>query len=162
MVATIGMVAPDLFGRLPGYLSPSANLKFTDIPSSIDAIYKVPLAGWLQIGAICGLLEAKNLAFPTDYGYPPFLGNIGKLSPEEKKKKLTAEINNGRLAMMSMAAIVAQNGITGQSLVEQFSTGNLNPFVGGYAGIERGGRTMLHAAAKGTGLSLALPWAPIP
>merc|ERR1712061_879207 len=28
MVATIGMVAPDLFGRLPGFLSPSANLKF--------------------------------------------------------------------------------------------------------------------------------------
>merc|ERR1712061_51130 len=62
---------------------------------------------------------------------------------------------------MSMAAIVAQNGITGQSLVEQFSTGNLNPFVGGYAGVERGGRTSLRAAANG-GLSLALPWAPIP
>merc|ERR1712186_118620 len=132
MVATIGMVAPDLFGRLRGYLSPSANLKFTDIPSSIDAIYKVPLAGWLQIGAICGLLEAKNLAFPTNYGYPPFLG----------------QINNGRLAMMSMAAIVAQNGITGQSLVEQFSTGNLNPFVGGYAGVEHRSRTQLQAAAK--------------
>lgn len=27
--------------------------------------------------------------------------------------------------MMAMAAIVAQNGATGQSLVEQFTTGNL-------------------------------------
>jgi len=143
-------------------LSPSAGLKFTDIPCTIDAIYKVPLSGWLQIGAICGLLEAKNLAFPTNYGYPPFLGSINKLSPEDKARKLTAEINNGRLAMMSMAAIVAQNGITGQSLVEQFSTGNLNPFVGGYATSERGSRTALHAAKAGAGLSLALPWAPIP
>ena len=42
-------------------------------------------------------------------------------------------INNGRLAMVAMAAIVAQNGATGQSLVEQFTTGNLNPFIGGYA-----------------------------
>merc|ERR1712050_50323 len=50
----------------------------------------------------------------------------------------------------------------GQSLVEQFSTGNLNPFVGGYAGVERSGRTMLRAAKAGAGLSLALPWAPIP
>merc|ERR1711972_980660 len=82
MLATIGMVWPDIFGKLPGYLSPSADLKFTDIPSTIDAIYKVPLSGWLQIGAICGLLEAKNLAFPTNYGYPPFLGQINKLSPE--------------------------------------------------------------------------------
>merc|ERR1712066_716171 len=115
------------------------------------------MGGWLQIGAICGLVEAKNLAFPTNYGYPAFLGQVNKLSPEEKKRKLTAEINNGRLAMMSMAAIVAQNGITGQSLVEQFSTGNLNPFVGGYASTERESRTALRAA-KASGLSLALPW----
>jgi hypothetical protein len=35
--------------------------------------------------------------------------------------------------MVAMAAIVAQNDATGQSLVEQFTTGNLNPFIGGYA-----------------------------
>jgi hypothetical protein len=49
--------------------------------------------------------------------------------------------------MMAMAAMVAQQGVTGQSLVEQFSSGNLNPWVGGYA---TGGN------------SLALPWAPVP
>ena len=45
----------------------------------------------------------------------------------------------------AMAAMVAQQGVTGQSLVEQFSSGNLNPWVGGYANN-----------------SLALPWAPVP
>merc|ERR1711920_812755 len=88
-------------------------------------------------------------------------GQIGKLSSEDKKRKLTAEINNGRLAMMSMAAMVAQNGVTGQSLVEQFSSGNLNPFVGGYAHAPSTARTQLRAEAPG-GNSLALPWAPTP
>merc|ERR1712125_250845 len=99
-----------------------------------------------------------------NYGWPAFLGSINKLSPEDKKRKLTAEINNGRLAMMSMAAIVAQNGITGQSLVEQFSTGNLNPFVGGYATEEPLNRTAMHAIQPGAknGQSIALPWAPSP
>ncbi|CAJ1363159.1 unnamed protein product [Effrenium voratum] len=156
MVATIGMIVPDLFGRFGGYLSPSMNLKFSDIPCTIEAIYKVPAAGWLQVFALAGAIEAKNLAFPTNYGYPPFWGQINKLSAEEKSKKLLAEINNGRLAMMAMAAIVAQNGATGQSLVEQFTTGNLNPFVGGYAGSEVSSSTALRANSE------ALPWAPVP
>ena len=47
-----------------------------------QAIYKVPVAGWLQIFALAGAIEAKNLAFPTNYGYPPFWGQINKLEPE--------------------------------------------------------------------------------
>jgi len=155
MAATIGMIVPDLFGRFEGYLSPSMSLKFSDVPCTIEAIYKVPTAGWLQIFALAGALEAKNVAFPTNYGYPPFWGQINKLSPEEKEKKLLAEINNGRLAMVAMAAIVAQNGATGQSLVEQFTTGNLNPFIGGYAKQETD-RMVLRANSE------ALPWEPVP
>jgi len=155
MAATIGMIVPDLFGRFGGYLSPSMDLKFSDVPCTIEAIYKVPTAGWLQIFALAGAIEAKNIAFPTNYGYPPFWGQINKLSPEEKEKKLLAEINNGRLAMVAMAAIVAQNDATGQSLVEQFTTGNLNPFIGGYAKQETD-RMVLRANSE------ALPWAPVP
>ena len=33
-----------------------------------QAIYKVPTAGWLQIFALAGAIEAKNVAFPTNYG----------------------------------------------------------------------------------------------
>ncbi|CAJ1404447.1 unnamed protein product [Effrenium voratum] len=156
MVAAIGMIVPDLFGRFGGYLSPSMNLKFADVPCTIEAIYQVPAAGWLQILGFAGLLEARNLAFPRNYGYPPFWGQINKLKPEEKAKKLLAEINNGRLAMIAMAAIVAQNGATGQSLVEQFTTGNLNPFVGGYAQQEPANKVAMRANSE------ALPWAPVP
>jgi len=158
MVAAIGMIVPDLFGRFGGYLSPSMDLKFSDVPCTIEAIYKVPMAGWLQIFALAGAIEAKNVAFPTNYGYPPFWGQINKLSAEEKSKKLLAEINNGRLAMVAMAAIVAQNGATGQSLVEQFTTGNLNPFIGGYAAEERASKVAMRAG----GNSEALPWEPVP
>ena len=159
------MIVPDLFGRFGGYLSPSMDLKFSDIPCTIEAIYKVPTFGWLQIFALAGAIEAKNQAFPENYGYPPFWGRINTLEPEEKQKKLLAEINNGRLAMVAMAAIVAQNGATGQSLVEQFTTGNLNPFVGGYAQREGklGDRLALRAEfGSGAGKSTALPWDPIP
>lgn len=34
----------------------------------LQAIYKVPLAGWLQVFALAGAIEAKNVAFPTNYG----------------------------------------------------------------------------------------------
>eukprot|EP00438_Fugacium_kawagutii_P034574 Skav235591 [mRNA] locus=scaffold163:125195:134417:+ [translate_table: standard] len=135
MAATIGMIVPDLFGRFEGYLSPSMRLGFdlgvAIAPGIVQAIYKVPLVGWLQIFALAGAIEAKNAAFPT--------------------------INNGRLAMVAMAAIVAQNGATGQSLVEQFTTGNLNPFIGGYAKQEHEtDRMVLRANSE------ALPWAPVP
>merc|ERR1719277_2035104 len=168
MLATIGMVAPDIFGRLPGYLSPSQGLAFSDIPTGIGAASKVPLEGWLQIFAFAGLLEARNSSNPTDYGWPPFTPGARKLEGEEKARKLNAEINNGRLAMMAFAAMVAQEGVTGQSICVQFASGNLNPFVGGYAAAPRSQvseRTQCRAAQSGgtiDGNSLALPWAPKP
>jgi len=61
MVATIGMVWPDIFGKFDGYLSPSQNLKFADVPSGIAAVSKVPLEGWLQILLVAGLIETQLL-----------------------------------------------------------------------------------------------------
>jgi len=166
MAATIGCFFPDLFGRFDGYLSPSLNLKFSDVPSTIDAIYKVPVEGWLQIFAFAGALEAKNQAFPTNYGYPAFTGQINKLEEPERSKKLLADINNGRLAMVAMAAIVAQNAGHRPVFAEQFSTGNLNPFVGGYAQKEMGSRVAMRASGDSRLIydnnAQALPWAPVP
>jgi len=159
MAATIGMVTPDIIGKFDGYLSPSAGLKFADIPCTVQSIYKVPIEGWLQIFAFAGAIEARNLFFPADYGYPPFFFVKYDLDDEARQRKLLAEINNGRLAMIAMAAIVAQNGVTGESLVSQFTTGNLNPFIGGYAQQEQCNRTMLRAGQSTSG---SLPWAPVP
>merc|ERR1719324_921849 len=59
--------------------------------------------------------------------------------------------------MVAMAACVTQNGATGMSVAEQFATGNLNPWIGGYAVPPRSS-TALQAVQ---GQSLALPWAPV-
>jgi hypothetical protein len=39
---------PEVSGKRPGYLSPSAGLKFTDVPSDLATISKVPATGWEQ------------------------------------------------------------------------------------------------------------------
>merc|ERR1712222_305060 len=49
MLATLGYMTPEITGKLPGYISPSEQLKFEDIPNGLGAISKVPLAGWIQI-----------------------------------------------------------------------------------------------------------------
>ena len=66
------------------------------------AIYKVPAAGLAQIFAFIGLLEWRNSKFPTDYGYPPFTPGAKSVDAADRDRKLLAEINNGRLAMMAV------------------------------------------------------------
>merc|ERR1712207_34519 len=49
MLATMGYITPELTGKWPGFLSPSENLKFADVPNGLAAISKVPFTGWVQI-----------------------------------------------------------------------------------------------------------------
>merc|ERR1712139_602383 len=97
MLATMGYITPEITGKLPGYLSPSAGLKFADIPNGLGAISKVPAAGWAQIaawGAYCefsGGFEDYKTGTPGDYGFKV----LTSADPAEKTKKLAAEIANG-------------------------------------------------------------------
>merc|ERR1712038_609087 len=97
MLATMGYITPEITGKLPGYLSPSTGLKFEDIPNGLGAVSKVPAAGWLQIIAYFGFCE--------------FSGGF----EEEKTKKLSAEIANGRLAMVAIIGMFFQDGLTGSA-----------------------------------------------
>jgi hypothetical protein len=45
MCAAMGLVTPEYF-KFPGYLPPSAGLKFEDVPNGPAAIGKVPVKGW--------------------------------------------------------------------------------------------------------------------
>ncbi|CAK0896971.1 unnamed protein product, partial [Prorocentrum cordatum] len=47
MYATMGYITPEFY-KWPGYLSPSAGLKFVDVPNGLAACSKVPAVGWLQ------------------------------------------------------------------------------------------------------------------
>ena len=94
MLATMGYITPELTGKLPGFLSPSAGLKFADIPNGLGAISKVPAAGWAQIVAYCAFCE---LSQDQSAGSPAAAGDFGwKLLTSsdqgELTKKLSAEV----------------------------------------------------------------------
>merc|ERR1719229_1840642 len=109
----MGYIAPEYF-RFPGFLSPSAGLKFADVPNGLAALSKVPLNGWLQIVIFCGFYE-----FPT-YNSDRAPGDLGwkaltDSDPEKLKRKLNAEIANGRLAMVAIIGMFYQDGLTGSA-----------------------------------------------
>merc|ERR1711981_566719 len=60
MLATMGYITPELTGKFPGYLSPSMNLKFADIPNGLAALSKVPAIGWAQIIGYMALCEISQ------------------------------------------------------------------------------------------------------
>jgi len=168
MMACIGMLWTDVFGKFDGYLSPSLDIKFEDVPSGIAAVSKVPWQGWSQIFLFVGLIETqlfKDQALGgfgfgkyggTDgkepgnfgWGYPWGAGSIK--DPEVRKTKLLGELNNGRLAMVAFSGLVAQNGVTGQSVIDQLTSGHISPFNDGQGLFAFSGP-----------YALALPWAPV-
>merc|ERR1712203_417877 len=120
MLACMGYITPELF-KLPGYLSPTQGVNFADIPNGLVAISKVPVAGWAQIAAWCAFCEVSQKQVP---GTPAYEGNFGfkaipdslvydSSDPAQRKKKLNAELANGRLAMMAIIGCFFQDGLTG-------------------------------------------------
>merc|ERR1712039_676244 len=113
MLATMGYITPEITGKFPGYLSPSAGLKFADIPNGLAAISKVPAAGWGQIvayAAFCELSQdqsAGTSAAAGDFGWKLLTSS----DPAALKGKLSAEIANGRLAMMAIIGMFFQDGL---------------------------------------------------
>eukprot|EP00439_Symbiodinium_sp_Y106_P061544 s2815_g9.t1 len=120
MLACLGYIVPEYY-RWPGDLSPSLGLKFTDVPTGFAAFSKVPLSGWAQMVAFAGSVELFQYVddpkrAPGDFENAGYLGipNGFVKSPEgNKEKKLSAEIANGRLAMMAIIGMFFQNGLTG-------------------------------------------------
>merc|ERR1712150_48521 len=117
MLATMGYITPELTGKFSGYLSPSANLKFADIPNGLAAVSKVPALGWAQMILYCGYCEVSQ---DHSAGTPAAQGDFGWKAltaddEEGKRKKLSAELANGRLAMMAIIGMFFQDGLTGSA-----------------------------------------------
>lgn len=120
MAAVVGNIVHNNHIVFDGYISPSNNLKFSDIPTGIDGIFSVPTAGLAQIIAFLGFVELAWLPasqYDGDYGIGYFGGDI--FDPAEKARKLNAEINNGRAAMMGIIGNMVAEKITGQTMYEQ-------------------------------------------
>jgi len=117
MLATMGYITPEITGKFSGFLSPSKGLKFDDIPNGLAAVSKVPASGWAQIIAYCAYCEVSQDQSP---GTPASKGEFGftlltASDPAEKTKKLSAELANGRLAMMAIIGMFFQDGLTGSA-----------------------------------------------
>merc|ERR1712203_1290509 len=118
MLACMGYITPQLGIMLPGELAPG--LEYESIPNGLKAIGVVPTAGWLQILAYCAYVEFSGMksngimgttGTPGDFGFKVLTSK----DPEVLKKKLNAELANGRLAMMAIIGMLYQDGLTGSA-----------------------------------------------
>jgi light-harvesting complex I chlorophyll a/b binding protein 1 len=131
MMAMAGTFVHNNKWTFDGYLSPSNNLKFSDIDSGIGGLFQVPAAGLAQIILFMGFIElAWWPATQLDGDYGIRLGTINNWEKEPAKKirQQNAELNNGRAAMMAIAGVITQEVLTGQNLAEQAAAGHWSPF----------------------------------
>jgi light-harvesting complex I chlorophyll a/b binding protein 1 len=121
MAATLGMLVQENY-RFAGYISPSADLKFSDIPNGLAALDVVPLLGLVQIAVVVGIhefavREKTESDAPGDFG----TGYLGvKLDSQSAKqlRLLNVEISNGRLAMLGILGMFASENVHGEPLFE--------------------------------------------
>ena len=109
MIATIGYVVPEKFGTF-GDIKLGGDVKFSDVPNGVQALFKIPAVGLLQILLLIGILETQFPNENGDYG----TGYFGQSLEEPlKSRKLAIELANGRLAMLAIMGLLAQDVVTG-------------------------------------------------
>lgn len=116
MMAFLGFIVQQGLGHLPGYISPSQGIKFSDIPDGVAAITAVPALGWAQILWFVGLIELGPFSLDTmqepgrfDFFKPGKENNPNGypgVTDENRDQKLTIELQNGRLAMLGVLGIL--------------------------------------------------------
>jgi hypothetical protein len=111
--------------RVPGYISISQDLKFSDIPSGcFESLEAIPTAGWLQIMMLTCMQEtgmgfaARPQTDDKDPGDIALDSWVRYDDPEVRTFKLNVERQNGRAAML---------GVTGCLIHELLGVNALYP-----------------------------------
>ena len=73
MAAFLGVITQELY-RFEGFLSPSANLKFSDLPNGMAGLKATPLEGFVQMAVLVGVHEVRGRE--RDKNCSITLGNI--------------------------------------------------------------------------------------
>jgi len=107
------------------------------VPNGLAAISKVPAAGWGQILAYMAFCEVSQDQSP---GTPAAAGDFGfkvltSSDPAEKTKKLSAELANGRLAMMAIIGMFFQ--VPAQHMNRLFFVFTVIPFLWVLHGLQK-------------------------
>lgn len=110
MLAVAGYIV-QAFTRFPGAIDLDGTT-FSSIPNGVGAIGAINSFGWIQIVASIGYWELigwedrKVEGDPGDFGF----GAFGKrLQGAEKTEQQTKEIQNGRLAMLGIMALITHD-----------------------------------------------------
>uniref|UniRef100_A0A7S4ND26 Plastid light harvesting protein n=1 Tax=Odontella aurita TaxID=265563 RepID=A0A7S4ND26_9STRA len=118
MAAVVGTIVHQNHITFDGYLSKSADLKFSDVPVGVDGIRAIPTAGLAQILAFFALVELAWMPaskYDGDYGVGYFGTDIK--DPEEKARKLNVELNNGRAAQMGILGMMVHDVLDGKPFI---------------------------------------------
>ena len=132
MLASTGYIAQECF-RWPGYLSPSAGVKFSEIPNGIAGLKAVPPAGLFQIFLGIALMEIVTWRYyegpwpgtvPSGKAPGDVAGDlwVRYADPDVKKTKLNIELNNGRAAMLGVTGMLMHDHITGSWIPPGFDS----------------------------------------
>lgn len=120
VLAALGWIFPE-YWHLPGEVFSYTN--------PLEAVTKVPFLGTLQILFLVIAIEAKgwdrlNMEpsyTPGNYGFDPL--GLSAASPAAAAHYATAEIKNGRLAMIAVGGMIHHSLLTGKGALAQINAG---------------------------------------
>ena len=133
MLGFLHVILTSAGARFPGYLSPSAGLKFSDVPSgTIASLEALPTAAWLQIMTVTCMMETGYFLFEAqDPSKAP--GDIGGENwvryddAATKTFKLNVERQNGRAAMLGVFGCILHELVGVDALYPTGGLGNGAP-----------------------------------
>ena len=101
---TMGCFQSELFGKSPGFLPSSMNLKFAGFPIGLGAPSEVPALGRAQLIGYGACVEIRagsdgfEIGTPGDYGFKLLTSAV----VAGRTRKLFRESANGRLAVLAL------------------------------------------------------------